>query len=120
MARALFSGFFYEVYLKEFHAHLYFDHTSLAIANEIVELAKSESIFSVGRLHEKNVGPHPMWSCQLLFETQDIKDAMLWLLINRRNLTWFIHPLSGDDLKDHSDYAIWMGEKYNLNLSMFN
>ena len=106
--------------MQAFHAHLYYDSTNAHRAKEIIELAKAQSMFTVGRFHEKNVGPHPKWSCQLLFKRQDLNEVMPWLLKNRDNLTWFIHPLSGDDLRDHKDNAIWIGEKYNLDLNIFN
>ncbi len=41
---------------------------------------------------------------------------MTWLALNRKGLTILIHPLTGDDLIDHTDYASWMGEQQVLNL----
>jgi len=34
-------------------------------------------------------------------------------------LVVFLHPETGDDLKDHTDYAIWMGAMRELDLSIF-
>jgi len=30
-----------------------------------------------------------------------------------------VHPNTGDDERDHTQRAIWMGEKYPLDLSLF-
>ncbi|MGL5793939.1 MAG: DOPA 4,5-dioxygenase family protein, partial [Waterburya sp.] len=42
-----------------------------------------------------------------------------WLALNRNDLTILIHPLTGNDLKDHTDYAAWMGVPQELNLDVF-
>ena len=39
--------------------------------------------------------------------------------MNRQSLTVFTHPNTGDDLADHRDHAIWMGEVLDLNLAIF-
>ncbi|MFQ5938851.1 MAG: DOPA 4,5-dioxygenase family protein [Alphaproteobacteria bacterium] len=40
-------------------------------------------------------------------------------MLNRDGLTVFVHPETGDDLADHLDHALWLGEKLELNLSVF-
>lgn len=40
-----------------------------------------------------------------------------WLALNRGGLIVFTHALTGDDIKDHTDHAIWMGAMLELNLS---
>jgi len=34
-------------------------------------------------------------------------------------LVVFLHPDTGDDLKDHTEHAIWMGSMRTLDLSIF-
>jgi DOPA 4,5-dioxygenase len=72
---------------------------------------------TVGRFHQKPVGPHPCWSCQLAFTKDQYADLLSWLALNRNKLTILIHPLTGNDLLDHKDYATWMGEPHKLNLA---
>ena len=67
-------------------------------------------------MHEKPIGPHPTWSCQLLFSKVQLTSMIIWLLENRRGLTVFIHPVTGDDFLDHTDHAIWLGNQVELNL----
>jgi aromatic ring-cleaving dioxygenase len=31
----------------------------------------------------------------------------------------FLHPETGDELKDHTDHAIWLGAMRTLDLSVF-
>jgi len=40
-----------------------------------------------------------------------------WLALNRQGLTVFTHAITGDDIKDHTDHAIWMGAMPALELS---
>lgn len=41
-----------------------------------------------------------------------------WLVINRGPLSALIHPNTGDDIRDHSQRATWMGEPLPVNLAM--
>lgn len=67
----------------------------------------------------KPVGPHPDWSCQLAFEPEIVGVVLPWLALYRKGLVVFMHPLTGDELADHRDHAIWMGAVRPLDLSMF-
>ena len=71
---------------------------------------------SFGRWHDEPVGPHPNGSFQIEFETELFQPIISYLALNRGDLVVFVHPNTGDALIDHSDYAIWMGEKRQLNL----
>ena len=73
----------------------------------------------MGRMHEKPVGPHPEWSCQLTVEKEKFGATIPWLSENRGGLTVFVHGLSGDDLKDHTEHVIWLGPSVELKLGMF-
>ena len=46
-----------------------------------------------------------------------------FLALNRDGLTSFTHPNTGetatDELRDHRDHAVWMGEVRPLKLSLF-
>ena len=43
---------------------------------------------------------------------------MEWLLHNRRGLDVLVHAVSGDDLKDHTEYALWLGQSLPLKLEV--
>jgi aromatic ring-cleaving dioxygenase len=105
--------------IKGYHAHVYFDASSIDQARALCEQAAELFPVRMGRVHERPVGPHPDWSCQLAFEPQLIGDVLPWLALNRKGLVVFLDPETGDDLLDHTEHAIWMGEIRPLNLSMF-
>jgi DOPA 4,5-dioxygenase len=42
-----------------------------------------------------------------------------WLVINRGPLSALIHPNTGEDERDHTQRATWMGQPLPLNLGLF-
>ena len=105
--------------IKGYHAHIYFNEETLTAAERMIEAADQLFDITVGRMHRKPVGPHPEWSCQLAFENEEFSKLIPWLILNRKGLTVFIHPLTQDDLKDHTDFALWMGSIEPLKLDIF-
>lgn len=104
---------------ESYHAHVYFDADTRAPARRLRE--RVEHLFDVemGRWHERTVGPHPRWSYQIAFKAALFDSLVPWLMLNREGLTIFLHPNTGDDLADHRDHPLWMGELLELNLGMF-
>ena len=105
--------------ITEYHAHVYFDEATVEQAKNLCEEAGRCFQISVGRFHQKPVGPHPCWSCQLTFKPELFGQLLPWLAFNRKGLVVFIHPDTGNNLSDHSERAIWMGEMKTLDLSRF-
>ena len=68
------------------------------------------------RFHEKPVGPHPLWSYQLAFPAASFSHVVGWLALDHGALDVFVHPNTGDELRDHRDCALWLGRSYALNL----
>ena len=103
----------------EYHAHVYFDADTVEQARDLCKQAGERFDVTVGRVHEKNVGPHPRWSCQLAFTQPEFERLIPWLEEHRDGLTVFIHGLTGNDLADHTDHVGWLGQAVPLNLSVF-
>jgi DOPA 4,5-dioxygenase len=104
---------------KAYHAHVYFGPDTVAQARELVAEAGRQLKVQVGRVHEKPVGPHPAWSCQLAFGAAEFDRVIPWLDQHRGNFDVFVHGVSGDDLADHTAHAYWLGNEWPLNLAMF-
>ncbi len=105
--------------IKEFHSHVYFDAQTIARATSLCEAARDRFSIKMGRVHQKPVGPHPHWSCQLAYEPERAGEVISWLALNRDELVVFTHPNTGDDLADHTKHAIWMGAIKALRLEIF-
>lgn len=103
----------------QYHAHLYFDADTLDFATQLSQEIAERFGLPVGRVHQRRVGPHPMWSCQILFTQQDFDTLIPWLDQERNGLTILVHGVTGDDLTDHTKYAYWLGEAVELDLRAF-
>jgi aromatic ring-cleaving dioxygenase len=102
--------------IKGYHAHVYFDEASVEQARTLRQRVSDEFDYAVGRFHEKNVGPHPRWSFQIAFKADELGTILPWLALNRKGLTVFVHGVSGQDIYDHTELVMWLGDSLELNL----
>src|SRR3982751_6264380 len=107
-----------------YHAHIYYDvhdrdpaerlHQRLLTgrADECVK------VLFVGEMRDANMGPHP----KPQFEIHFLKDALpaVLQLLEKSGLTALVHPLTDDDLADHTSLGIWIGEPLALELSVLD
>jgi DOPA 4,5-dioxygenase len=104
--------------ITSWHAHVYFDASSrdaaFAFRERLTTLSGDE--IEMGRFHERPVGPHPQWSYQLAFTPERFSHIVAWLALNHGALDIFLHPNTGNALRDHRDCAVWIGRSYPLNL----
>ena len=106
--------------IKGFHAHVYFDAATQEQGRALCLKAASRFKLIMGRVHPGPVGPHPDGSCQLAFAPGVFAEVVPWLAMHRRGLVVFVHPITGNDLIDHRDSAIWMGAVRPLDLSVLS
>jgi len=104
--------------IRGFHAHVYFGPDTVEQARSLCLAAAQRFQLVMGRMHEKPVGPHPDWSCQLAFAPDQFAAVIPWLAFHRQGLVVFIHPVSDNQLLDHRDRALWMGAVRPLDLSV--
>ena len=104
---------------QAYHAHIYFDDLTQAQARLLCKTAGEMLEVKVGRFHTKLVGPHPHWSCQLSFSSSQFDEVITWLELNRNGLDILVHGVTGNNLKDHTEHASWLGESSQLNLEIF-
>ena len=104
--------------ITSWHAHVYFDAASRDVAREFRDVVTAQfgSRIEMGRFHEREVGPHPRWSYQVAFAPAEFSDVVGWLALNHGALDVFVHPNTGDELRDHRDSALWLGRSHELKL----
>ena len=102
-----------------YHAHVYFGPDSVDQARALCEKAGELFKVAVGRVHEREVGPHRHWSCQLAFDSAEFDRLIPWLDQHRNALDVLVHGVTGDDLADHTIHASWLGHEAALKLDMF-
>ncbi|MET0345861.1 MAG: DOPA 4,5-dioxygenase family protein [Casimicrobiaceae bacterium] len=104
--------------IASWHAHVYFDAGSCDAARAFREvvITRFGDTVEMGRFHERPVGPHPQWSYQIAFAHTQFAEVVGWLALNHGALDVFVHPNTGDQLRDHRDSALWLGCSYTLDL----
>jgi len=103
-----------------YHFHLYYPVEEIERAQKVIDKVKLELTSEVGRVWDKPVGPHPIGSCQVTIKKQEFLTAIHWFMKYREGFDLFIHPVTGNDLEDHTKNQMWMGKSYDLDTSIFS
>jgi len=101
-----------------FHAHIYYNPSSRDTAAEVREQLGSLFLVQLGRWHDKPIGPHPQSMYQVAFPCDQFSEIVPWLMLHRQGLDILLHPNTGDDVADHTDHALWFGNKLELNIEV--
>lgn len=54
---------------------------------------------------------------QVAFTPDQFGKVVPWLMLKREGLDILIHPETGDDVADHMEHSLWLGEKLELNIA---
>lgn len=102
--------------ITSFHAHIYFDATTRDVAARVREELDGRFSVRLGRWHDKPIGPHLKSMYQVAFTPDQFDKVLPWLMLHREGLDILVHPVTGDDVVDHTDHALWLGEKLGVNV----
>lgn len=104
--------------IQDWHAHVYFNAGSREAARAWRQTlaARFGERLRIGRFNEGPVGPHPEGSYELAVQPADFAEVLAWLVLNHGGLDLFIHPNTGDLLRDHTEGALWLGRSHALRL----
>ena len=102
-----------------FHAHIYYSAVERAAAEALRDdfAAKSDILF-VGSMTDRGVGPHPIAQYEVHFLGKSRGDVIA--AITATGLRALVHPLTDDDLADHTTMAHWIGEPVALDVSVLD
>ncbi len=102
-----------------YHAHIYYTADSRGAAAELRDrFCAMPEICFVGRMTDGPAGPHPMPQYEVHF-TAAARDAVV-ALIEPSGLRALVHPLTQDDLADHTSLGQWIGEPVTLDVSVLD
>jgi len=103
-----------------YHAHIYYESGSRGAAERLHRQFSNGSVgvLFVGEMRDTSVGPHP----KPQFEIHFFEDAlpMVVATIKAAGLTALVHPLTDDDVADHTSLATWIGEPLPLDQSVLD
>jgi DOPA 4,5-dioxygenase len=107
--------------ITEYHAHVYCDprKTRGRAARLRERVAAAFPQARLGRWHDALVGPHSRSMYQIALPAGMLASFLPWLMLNRDGLTVLLHPETGDDYRDHTAHAAWLGGVLKLRLDAF-
>jgi aromatic ring-cleaving dioxygenase len=99
------------------HCHIYFtperrDHA--VWMNDAIQ--DRFPIWDYRWLDKSNV-LHPLPMFRFQFRPEDMSGFLEFVTLNRRDLSVLIHAITGNDIVDHSDNVMWMGEPLKLDFA---
>ena len=102
-----------------YHAHIYYSARQRAAAAALRDRfsGDAESLF-VGRMMDQPVGPHPVPQFEVHFPESALPAVVA--AIEASGLRALVHPLTDDDLADHTTLARWIGESLQLDTSVLD
>ena len=103
-----------------FHAHIYYSDEERATASALRDdfSARQPAILFVGEMTDCGVGPHPIPQYEVHF-LETARDEVV-AAIEASGLRALVHPLTDDDLADHTTLAHWIGEPVELDVSVLD
>ncbi len=104
-----------------YHGHFYFTAEHSAAAEIVRQKMALElpQILNIFPPISRPVGPHPLPMFEFHFRASDLTVLRAWLEKNRVGHTVLLHPLSGNELADHTGLAEFLGEPLFLDISIF-
>ena len=103
-----------------FHAHIYYSDDDRPAAEALRDrfLDTPSQVLFVGRMMDSGVGPHPIAQYEVHFLEDARPDVVA--AIENSGLRALVHPLTDDDLADHTSLAHWIGEPVELDVSVLD
>jgi aromatic ring-cleaving dioxygenase len=103
--------------ITAYHVHVYYDprKTRTRATRLRRSVAQKFPRAKLGRWHDELVGPHTQSMYQIAFPRSLLASFMPWLMLNRDGLDILLHPETGDDYRDHTAHACWLGATLPLN-----
>ena len=104
---------------QPYHAHIYYEPSQRPAAQRLLQrLAQSKFVLFAGELRDEPVGPHPKAQFEVHFREDAV--AQVVALIKETGLRALVHPLTDDDLADHTSLGQWIGAPLPLDLSVLD
>ena len=102
-----------------YHAHIYYSDEERPAAEQLRDdFRGNREILFVGQMTDRGVGPHPIAQYEVHFREGARPDVIA--AIKAAGLRALVHPLTDDDLADHTTLAHWIGEPVELDVSVLD
>ena len=108
-------------FMTYYHCHIYFNQNSKSQVLSGLENLMNQNFKSLRLMQivDRPIGPHPMPMIELHFIDTDKSNIIEYLKNKPEFSSILIHEVTDSDKKDHSTGATWVGEKLEINFSVF-
>ena len=112
--------------IKEYHFHVYWNLEDFDLALNLHDLIEKENregamVAKILRINKGPIGPHPLPSYEVWVPIEYFSIAYSFFLLNRPpKLSVLIHPLTREEIRDHTERATFLGKSYPLDLTQLN
>jgi len=101
--------------LRGYHVHIYYHDATEADARDLHDQLVARFGGQPSRPQFTGIaGPHPIPQVQVIFRKDAFTDIVPWLMFNRQGLDILVHPLTDDEVEDHTTHAVWLGRPVDL------
>lgn len=102
-----------------YHAHIYYSAGERDAAEALRnDFSSMPEILFVGSMTDRPLGPHPIAQFEVHFLEPSL--GMVMATIEPTGLRALVHPLTDDDLADHTKSGRWIGEPLELDESVLD
>ncbi|CAG8617118.1 10218_t:CDS:2, partial [Ambispora gerdemannii] len=103
--------------IKEWHFHVYFFQnnekskaSALVLRQKIIELTREGFFYPVpSSVNMAPLGPHPIGSYEVWCPKEHFNRVFSWFVLHRGQHSVLVHPLTVEEIKDHTEREVWMG-----------
>lgn len=105
---------------SRYHAHIYYSDEQRPAAEALRDryVRGDPEVLFVGRMMDGGIGPHPMPQFEVHFHEPALANVVA--AIETSGLRALVHPLTDDDLADHTKWGRWIGEPLELDVSVLD
>ena len=102
-----------------YHAHIYYDPAERPAAAVLRDaFGNDPAILFVGAMTDGAAGPHPIAQYEVHFLGGAVPGVIA--AIEATGLRALVHPLTDDDLADHTILGHWIGEPVELDVTVLD
>jgi aromatic ring-cleaving dioxygenase len=105
--------------MPDYHVHVFFSLEERGRADDVARQLEETFGLSPCSWTGGVAGPFLSPMFQVNVPSDAFAEAIPWLMLHRGEFPVLVHPLTGDDLGDHTRYAAWLGEQQPLRLDVF-
>ena len=97
-----------------YHAHVYWQNEAQRREALLLRQPLAELGCQLGRIWEEAIGPHPYAMYQVNYNSNIAEEVEEMLASTKLDI--LLHEDTGDDVRDHTQGARWIGRKLTLDI----